>query len=247
MKNSKRYQLIDLFIFMYLNAIISFLLYQLHLNNFTYPKLNNIDFNIVIIIYGILLAINGFIYFKFAKQVVFRFCIMCEFFIVYMFSIATLNLIIIPYFIIIILILASLYKNPKIYSIYFASYLGVIIGYLSFISYYKININDNSIIINPLSYMHIMISCIIALFITLSFINTLKNASRQKTIHIITNNELEKTIIKMSQDESKDNLDNNITKISKASSDDEYLNITSIEAVESIYKPQLFYLHQLIK
>ena len=109
MNTSRKYRTIDTSIFIYFNLFLAFMLYQLHLYNYKYSIINDFNFKKAIILVAIIFTLNGFIYFQFDNIAVFRTSNIIEFYLLFLFSLITLNNNYIPFIPLIVLLLAAFY------------------------------------------------------------------------------------------------------------------------------------------
>lgn len=165
--NKKRFRILDTSIFMYFILFLAFLLFQLRQYNYKFSIINNFNFNKAIILVAIIIAINGFIYFQFDNIAVFRTSNIIEFYLLFLFSLITLNNNYIPFIPLIVLLLAALYSDKKIYNFHLSAYLGIMLGNIFFIAYSLFNQKQIQPVINRIFAINLLASLLISLFITI--------------------------------------------------------------------------------
>ena len=226
MYSTKRFRLIDTAIFMYFNSFLLFLLYQLYNFNYKYSAINNFYFNKAILVVAIIIALNGFIYLQFENPTIFRISIIIEFYVVYLLALITVNSNYIVYIAMGALLLALLYCNRKTYMMHLSAFLGVILGNISYIAYTMYLNKDYTM--SKTYIAHLLISLILSIVITI-FNSILTKTSISNTIDNI------EAIGQKEASENEETTEQN----NAFESEDEYLKVNSITAVEAKYSPQL--------
>lgn len=267
MYSTKRFRLIDTAIFMYFNSFLLFLLYQLHSFNYKYSAINNFYFNKAIILIAIIIILNGFIYLQFDNPTVFRISIITEFYIVYLLALITVNSNYVVYIAMGTLLLALLYRNKGIYMMHLSAFLGVILGNISYIA---LSMYSNKLDKVSRTYiMHLLLSLILSVVITIlnailtktpkdTTLDTIETSDKKD---VLNNDNTQEQSVHISEEyiqpaseeytsfeeQPQLNSENNSTVNDTIyTSEDEYLKVTSITAVEAKYSPQLNVLNETV-
>lgn len=177
MKTTIKYRLIDSVIFVYLCAFVLFLAKQIYIKNFRYSIINNLSISKCIIIFSIFLLLNGFTFFQFKKQNIFRILLIIQLDLIYIFTLFTLNGYISSYLYVPIILLAIFYTNNRIFNQFIYSYTLTVFAYITYIIYGLLKINNFNQSIDKYHLLHLFISVSVIATIVLIYDYYIKNLS----------------------------------------------------------------------